>query len=62
VRKSTEENRILSQDRQQIRGVNVRFGSKADIAVHSSDVRFTPKSGHRLSASECALAAKSGHG
>ena len=22
---------------------NVRFGSKADIAAHSSDVRFTPK-------------------
>ena len=26
--------------------MNVRFGSKADIAAHSSDVRFTPKSGH----------------
>jgi hypothetical protein len=25
---------------------NVRFGSKADIAVHSGHVRFTPKSGH----------------
>jgi len=25
---------------------DVRFGSKADIAAHSSDVRFTPKSGH----------------
>ena len=28
----------------------VRFGSKADIAVHSGHVRFTPESGHRLAA------------
>src|SRR5262249_45209508 len=26
--------------------IRVRFGSKADMAAHSSDVRFTPKSGH----------------
>src|SRR5262249_7501795 len=26
---------------------NVRFGSKADIALSPADVRFTPKSGHR---------------
>jgi hypothetical protein len=26
--------------------LDVRFGSKADIAAHSSDVRFTPKSRH----------------
>jgi hypothetical protein len=25
---------------------NVRFGSKADIAVRPSNVRFTPESGH----------------
>src|SRR5262250_671711 len=30
---------------QQIRMVNVRFGSKADIDPCSHDVRFTPKSG-----------------
>src|SRR5262249_30590830 len=40
---------------------NVRFGSKADIAVRRIDVRFTPKSGHWLSASGCPLCAKSGH-
>jgi hypothetical protein len=27
-------------------GDDVRFGLKADMAVHSCDVRFTPKSGH----------------
>src|SRR5215469_17938018 len=27
-------------------GPNVRFGSKADIAVSPTNVRFTPKSGH----------------
>jgi len=27
--------------------VDVRFGSKADIAVPPPNVRFTPKSGHR---------------
>jgi len=27
----------------------VRFGSKADMAAHSSDVRFTPKSGQTQS-------------
>jgi len=32
-------------------GLDVRFGSKADMAAHSSDVRFTPKSGHWLSVS-----------
>jgi len=29
------------------RSRNVRFGSKADIAVRLRNVRFTPKSGHR---------------
>jgi hypothetical protein len=28
--------------------VDVRFGSKADIAECETDVRFTPKSGHSL--------------
>jgi len=27
-------------------GLDVRFGSKADIAVRLRDVRFTPNSGH----------------
>jgi hypothetical protein len=27
-------------------GVNVRFGSKADISEYDEHVRFTPKSGH----------------
>jgi hypothetical protein len=31
---------------QQNRMLNVRFGSKADIARGNLDVRFTPKSGH----------------
>jgi hypothetical protein len=30
---------------QQNQRAHVRFGSKADIAVHSCDVRFTPESG-----------------
>jgi len=29
---------------------NVRFGSKGDMRLRSSDVRFSPKSRHRLSA------------
>jgi hypothetical protein len=32
--------------RRQSSGWNVRYGSKADIALVKSDVRFTPKSGH----------------
>jgi len=36
-----------------------RFGSKADIAVHSCDVRITPKSGHRRARSPCPLCARS---
>src|SRR5262249_8881126 len=40
---------------------HVRFGSKADIAAHSSDVRFTPKSRHWDLAATCPLCAKSGH-
>jgi hypothetical protein len=28
--------------------VDVRFGSKADMALGNRDVRFTPKSGHSL--------------
>jgi hypothetical protein len=27
--------------------MNVRFGSKADMAIMRRDVRFTPESGHR---------------
>jgi hypothetical protein len=30
------------------RGTHVRFGSKADIAAHSTNVRFTPESGRSL--------------
>ena len=33
-------------------GLNVRFGSKADIAASPTNVRFTPKSGHRNLASQ----------
>jgi hypothetical protein len=40
---------------------DVRFGSKADIALAKSDVRFTPKSGHREVRLGCPLCAKSGH-
>jgi len=39
--------------------VNVRFGSKADIAARSCDVRFTPKSGHCGARLACPLCAKS---
>jgi hypothetical protein len=42
-------------------GVNVRFGSKADIGGRLGNVRFTPKSGHRNSRAECPLCAKSRH-
>jgi hypothetical protein len=37
---------------------DVRFGSKADMAAHSSDVRFTPKSGHRCTRAMSALCHK----
>ena len=33
---------------QQPSGLNVRFGSKADIAAPPTNVRFTPKSGHPI--------------
>jgi hypothetical protein len=35
---------------------NVRFGSKADIAIRQLDVRFTPESGHRTTHSITSLA------
>src|SRR5215470_7433947 len=38
--------------------VDVRFGSKADIAARQCDVRFTPKSGHSSAQSPCLLSAK----
>jgi hypothetical protein len=41
--------------------VDVRFGSKADIALGPRHVRFTPKSGHCWAALGCPLSAKSGH-
>jgi len=41
--------------------VDVRFGSKADMAAHYSDVCFTPKSRHWNSVAQCLLCAKSGH-
>jgi hypothetical protein len=37
----------------QILAANVRFGSKADIAMPSRGVRFTPKSGHEGARSAC---------
>src|SRR5215813_12105301 len=46
---------------QQIQPVDVRFGSKADIAERETNVRFTPKSGHWNSVAKCLLCAKSGH-
>ena len=39
---------------------HVRFGSKADIDAHLSDVRFTPESGHQSPQSACPLSARSG--
>ena len=42
-------------------GLNVRFGSLADILRCGSDVRFTPNSGHVRCTSLCPLSAKSGH-
>jgi hypothetical protein len=42
-------------------GVNVCFGSKADIAALPINVRFTPKSGHWNSVAKCPLCANSGH-
>src|SRR5262249_1873200 len=44
-----------------LRGLHVRFGSKADIRPKKPDVRFTPKSGHWLSVPRCPLCAKCGH-
>jgi hypothetical protein len=43
------------------RDENVRFGSKADMCVATSDVRFTPESGHVRCSYGCPLWAKSGH-
>jgi hypothetical protein len=42
-------------------GVDVRFGSKADVTVSPLDVRFTPESGHLQCTSPCPLSARSGH-
>jgi hypothetical protein len=41
---------------------DVRFGSKADIALPPIDVRFTPESGHWPTRSGCLLRANSGFG
>src|SRR6516225_1192501 len=40
---------------------DVRFGSKADMALQNRDVRFTPKSGHWRAIVRCPLCAKSRH-
>ena len=45
---------------QQYSGLNVRFGSKADIVRCQADVCFTPNSGHWNSVAKCPLCAKSG--
>ena len=42
-------------------GLDVRFGSKADIGAFVKDVRFTPESGHKTGRQECPLSANSGH-
>jgi len=44
---------------QQSSGLNVRFGSKADIDPPPANVRFTPKSRHWNSVARCLLCAKS---
>jgi hypothetical protein len=41
--------------------LNVRFGSKADIATDQRNVCFISESGHSLRRSECPLWVKSGH-
>jgi hypothetical protein len=41
--------------------LNVRFGSKADIASQSVHVRFTPESGHHTDVTSCPLCAIGGH-
>jgi hypothetical protein len=42
-------------------GANVRFGSKADIALPAIDVRSSPQSGHWRATVGCPLCAKSGY-
>jgi hypothetical protein len=42
-------------------GLNVRFGSLADIRTAQSYVRFTPNSGHVRRTTSCLLSANSGH-
>src|SRR5262245_30599826 len=42
-------------------GLNVRFGSLADIRVKISDVRFAPESRHAHHRHQCLLSAYSGH-
>jgi hypothetical protein len=42
-------------------GLDVRFGSLADILRCPSDVGFTPESGHLQCTSACPLWANSGH-
>ena len=39
---------------------DVRFGSKADMALTNCDVRFTPNSGHLRRVRGCPLCANSG--
>jgi len=41
--------------------IDVRFGSKADMAAIPNDVRFTPKSGHWQTTVGCPVCAKSRH-
>ena len=41
--------------------MNVRFGSKADIAAPLDDVRFAPESRHQHDAPSCLLWAINGH-
>jgi hypothetical protein len=40
---------------------NVRFGSKADIALGPCHVRFSPESGHHSARWRCLLCATFGH-
>jgi len=42
---------------QQIRMLDFRLGSKADVTLLNFDVRFTPNSGHQTAVAECPLRA-----
>jgi hypothetical protein len=53
--------RLKGQVTGRVAGIDVRFGSKADICAAIGHVRFTPESDNQMRHMECPLKARSGH-